>query len=154
MSADYQILISQDASEHRVNESILRLAVEAALLHHGAPAAEIDVAIVNDREIARLNEAHLGYSGPTDVLSFDLRETTGDALIDGQIVLSIDTALREAQARAHTIDAEAALYAVHGVLHLLGYDDATEPGAAKMHQLEDQILEKVGLGVAFSSTRK
>jgi len=133
-------------------------AITAALRRHEATAARINLAIVDDEAIAVLNERHLKHAGPTDVLTFDLRESAIDfdgALwqVDGQIVVSSETAAREAALRGHDETAELALYAVHGTLHLLGYDDADEGEAERMHQLEDEILLSLGFGYVYDRER-
>lgn len=71
--------------------------------------------------------------------------------VDAEIVMSLDTALRQAHRRGHGISAELALYAVHATLHLLGYDDNNEESAAEMHELEDDILTELGIGPIYQS---
>ncbi len=139
-----------DHAEH------LRPALRAAFLRHRVHQACVTVALVDDVEMARLNELHLGHKGPTDVLSFDLRDrkqddstTFTDRDVEADIVVSIDTAAREADRRGHDLSAELALYAVHGALHLLGYDDQEERGAARMHEVEDEILTSIGIGPVY-----
>ena len=106
-------------------------------------SATISVAVVSDRRIASLNETYLNHPGPTDVLSFDL----GDGPVDGEVVISLDTARRESQARGHSLAAELLLYAVHGTLHLLGFDDRTKADARRMRSEQERILT----GLGFSS---
>jgi len=118
------------------------------------------ISIVDDAEIARLNQEHLKHEGPTDVLTFDLSDGgngarkagTGDSRlsVDGDLVISVETAGRESSARGHAVEAELALYVVHGILHLLGYDDANQLSADKMHAVEDEILGSIGFGPIYS----
>ena len=107
---------------------------------------------ISDNSIAQLNRAHLGHRGPTDVLTFDLSD--GAAQIDGQIAISLDTARKEAARRGHPISSEAALYAVHGVLHLLGYDDRSSSQAKQMHRAEDEILRSLGRKAVYARRAK
>ena len=137
----------------------LRRAAEATLARHGIRTAHLSIALVDDARMARLHERHLGHQGSTDVLTFDLGNgSNGNAgsdhntVIDGEIVVSVDTAIREAEARGHSVDAELALYVVHGTLHLLGYDDGDDGAAARMHRIEDEILVQIGLGVVYGAT--
>jgi probable rRNA maturation factor len=89
----------------------------------------VEVAVVSDRLIARLHEQFMGVPGATDVITFE----------HGEIVLSADTAKREAAEHGHRVAEEMALYVVHGLLHLNGYDDR-EPGArARMHRVQERI---------------
>ena len=134
----------------------LRRAAQATLERHGIRTAHLSIALVDDARMARLHERHLGHRGSTDVLTFDLGNNNGrtdhNTAIDGEIVVSVDTAAREADARGHSVDAELALYVVHGTLHLLGYGDGNDRVAARMHRIEDEILVQIGLGVVYGAT--
>jgi probable rRNA maturation factor len=148
-----QITVTHLAETQTVAESRIRTAVEATLRRQGVTAAGINVAVVDDKVMARLNKAYLGCDGTTDVLAFDLRDDPEEGKrIDGELVVSIDTAAREASERGHTVDAELALYVAHGVLHLLGFKDDQPETAARMHELEDEILSSIGVGPVFGSS--
>lgn len=130
-------------------------AVQAALRHHQAVRVRLTLALVDDQTMATLNERHLQHRGPTDVLTFDMRNDHVIAPgqdpweIDGEVVISTDTADREAGSRGHDTEHELALYAVHGTLHLLGYTDSDEAAAENMHRVEDEILSTIGLGSVY-----
>jgi probable rRNA maturation factor len=86
-----------------------------------------------------------GYDKPTDVLSWPLEEESPllsgeDAL--GDVVISLDTARRQALSRGWTVEEETALLLIHGILHLLGHEDETEAGSEGMQQIEKRILGK------------
>jgi len=122
------------------------------LRRHRAEKAEIGIALVSDGIMARLHRRHLGKRGPTDVLAFDLaagHEQGGG--VEGEIVISVETANREAALRGHSTLSEVTLYAVHGLLHLMGYNDHGRIEAAKMHGMEDDILREVGLVPAYGN---
>lgn len=146
----YDISVTRVAGRSSVRPEGLVRAVAAALRGHRRRRACVRIALVDDATIAGLNEQHLGHAGPTDVITFDLRDVP-DGPIDGEIVISLDTARREAQARGHALSAELALYAVHGTLHLLGYDDHNARDAARMHEREDEILSGLGTGPVYRS---
>lgn len=130
----------------------LRRAINAALAQHGASKASISVVLVTDEMMADLNQKHLNHLGPTDVLTFDYAEPNGNRpAFDGEIVICGDVATREAARRGHSVTAELCLYAVHGVLHLLGYDDHDPAQSEHMHACEDRILESIGIGAVFSN---
>lgn len=114
-------------------------AVRRTLARHGRTPVAIHVAVVRDVSIAELHQRYLGVPGPTDVLSFDLSDG-GGAFLEGQIVVSADTARREARARRIPFEQELLRYAIHGTLHLLGYDDDTPGRARTMHRVEDELL--------------
>ena len=91
--------------------------------------------------MARLHEQFLGRKGPTDVLSFP----------DGEIVVSGDTALREARSRGVEPLHELVLYVVHGALHLAGHDDRRPRDRARMRDAERRILRELGLGDVYAA---
>ena len=122
-------------------------------LRHVARLAGVDrglitVAAVDDRHMTRLHRQFLGLSGPTDVLTFDLRVHLDDPL-EGDIVVNVDEAIRQAEPRGHGARHELLLYAVHGLLHLLGYDDQDLNRATAMHAREDDLLEAIGVGPIY-----
>ena len=83
-----------------------------------------------------MNRDYRGLDKPTDVLSF----AQDDPALLGDIVISIETATRQADAARWLLGSELALLGVHGFLHLLGYDDETEDGAAEMERLTREVL--------------
>ncbi len=149
----YNIQISNKHSYDCVDESILRRGVSEALRRFDVVHAELSVAVVTDGEIGRLHEEYLKVGAPTDVLTFDLSDPAtarqDGRRVEGEIVLSADTAMRQAARRGHCAAAELALYAVHGTLHLLGMDAVVEDDAGKMHALEDEILAAAGVGRVY-----
>ncbi|MBC7782311.1 MAG: rRNA maturation RNase YbeY [Burkholderiales bacterium] len=131
--------------------SLLR-AVE--MLPH-APA-ELSVALVGDAEMSGLHEQFMGITGPTDVLSFELDHDARGRVTSGEIVVCVPEARRQARSLGHPLTDELLLYALHGVLHLSGYDDKTDSAYRRMHRTEDRILTQLGVGKVFSrgSTRQ
>ena len=124
-------------------------------------AAEISLAIVGDRDMTRINQQYHQQHTTTDVLTFQMRRaaepTSPDvdaAPIEGEIILCLDEARRQAQLRGHHARVELLLYAVHGLLHLIGYDDLDEADAQRMHEREDQLLAAVGIGPVYAAESK
>lgn len=149
----YDFSVSEDEDPHQhIDAGQIRRALRAVLQRHGCRRARLSVALVDDRRIADLNQAYLQHTGPTDVLSFDLRDAEQEAPLEGEIVVSTETAAREAARREHPVEAEVLLYVVHGALHLLGHDDQTEEQAARMHVEENRVLTALGLGAVYGET--
>jgi len=134
-----------------IDGAALQTSVAAVLRRHGVRRARIGLAVVDDEMIARLNRTHLGHEGPTDVITFEMGDDKGANRIEGEIAISAQTAAREAAARGHDTAAELALYAVHGVLHLLGYDDHNHEEACRMHSVENKILTSMGFGAVYGA---
>ncbi len=105
-------------------------------------AAELEVALVDDATIARLNRRYLGHRGPTDVITFPAGAAPEDRVL-GEIVISIPRAREQARRVAWSLRREVALLLVHGILHLRGYDDLTPTGAARMRARERAILARI-----------
>ena len=114
----------------------------------GATEGQITVAVVDDAQMSRLHQQFLGLDTTTDVLTFDMRPS-GQGRIEADIVICIDEAHRQAKKLGHDVRNELLLYALHGVLHLLGYDDHDSADAQRMHEKEDQLLEEAGVGRIF-----
>jgi probable rRNA maturation factor len=125
----------------RVPRKRIAALIAFAARRGGVRIAEADVAVVSGREIAALNRRHLGRTGRTDVLSFDLTHCPGAGLC-AQIVVCGDLAVRQARRLRTGPQRELLLYVLHGLLHLIGYDDATPAQAARMHAREDRLLEE------------
>lgn len=124
--------------------------MRAILQLQGAPRAEVNVLLTDDETIHGLNREYRGVDRPTDVLSFSLREPVpqvpaaplhpASTQLLGDVVISVDTARRQAEQLGVHLAAELAHLAAHGVLHLFGYDDVTEEGAAEIASLEEAAL--------------
>jgi probable rRNA maturation factor len=115
-------------------------AAERALAAVGRPAGLVEIAIVDDADIRRLNARYRGIARRTDVLAFPL-ETAGAALpLLGQIVISADAARRQARKVGVPVALELDLLVTHGTLHLVGWDDRDPVEADLMHRRERDIL--------------
>ena len=88
----------------------------------GIENAELSILVTDDEGIRALNKKYRGKDRPTDVLSFPIGEKVGDKLILGDVVISEETALRQARELGHSLKEEVARLVVHGIIHLLGYD--------------------------------
>ncbi len=126
-----------------VDRQRMRATAQAVLEGEGAVKAEISLAFVDNSTIQRLNQRYLQHDEPTDVLSFPLTEHAGDA--SGDLVIGAEVAAEQAAARGHDVQAELALYVIHGILHLCGYDDKSAAGAREMRERERTYLRKLGL---------
>ena len=117
-------------------------AVAAAVAPAGA-APELTVRVTGDRELRRLNREFLGEDHATDVLSFPSGDLASGYL--GDLALSWPAVGRQAEAFGHPPEVEAALLAVHGLLHLLGWDHATQAEEREMTRLTLACLARSGL---------
>lgn len=130
----------------------------AARLHGLTEQTEVDITIVDDEEIHRLNREYRDVDRPTDVLSFALDEGGEDEpeLLDvpeehllGDIIISAETAQRQGEEFGHGLTREVVYLAVHGLLHLLGYDHMTEEDKVIMRAKEEEALREIELSEEF-----
>ena len=140
--ADEQAYVSID--ERRVRE-----VVGTVLSREGVESFEVSVGLVDDEAIHAINRRFLSHDHPTDVLSFRLDETlpldessprSDVTRLQGEIVISAETALRVASEIGAAFEDELTLYLVHGLLHLCGYDDHHTEDRLRMRQRETTLL--------------
>ena len=138
----------------RTHASFLKKMLRRAHSLLQPPLCELSIALVTDTEISKLHKRFMNDAWPTDVLTFPLDENARGRTIAGEIVINVSQALRESRRRGIAIQNELLLYALHGLLHLMGMDDRTDADFDRMHRLEDRILSKLGVGAVFHSARK
>lgn len=127
-----------------ITPSRLRRLLRHVLRREGASVTvSLAVVLTSDREIRGLNRRFLGRDRPTDVLAFP----AGAEAALGDVVVSVDRARAQAQRAGHSVATEVAFLASHGVLHLLGHDDRTARGRAKMLRRQRVLLGEVGIRV-------
>lgn len=108
---------------------------------------EVSVVLLNDENIRELNRCFLNHDYPTDVLSFRLDEDTQmqprkETLV-GEIIISVETAQRNAKRYKQTLEKELIRLVIHGTLHLLGYEDAKEKQRRKMKRKEKNYMRQL-----------
>lgn len=165
---EYSINITDHQTLMVVDQSFLESVIQRVLVEEQIESAVIGLALVDDREIHRLNQQYLGHDYPTDVISFPLHDSCADGAtgldadhqtysdteieissritsIEGELIVSTETANREAAAHGWSPDAELLLYIVHGLLHVCGYDDIADEERPKMRNRERELLAHWGL---------
>jgi probable rRNA maturation factor len=147
----YSVDVTNQQSAVLISEGRIREIVEGTLRAEGVAEASISVALIDDPAIHRVNRDHLDHDFPTDVVSFLFEEEVADEegssplrgagkRIEGEVLVSGDTAVREAAKFGWSAEDELALYLVHGLLHLCGYDDLTDEEQPIMRNRERAVL--------------
>jgi probable rRNA maturation factor len=127
-----------------VESKLLSKIAHRALEVLGLSKVELSIALVSDAQIKRLNKLYRNKNKPTDVLSFPISEKVNGWLILGDIVISVDTARRQAKEFGHSLEEELKRLLVHGLVHLLGYDhELGGEEEKKFFELEEFVLREL-----------
>ena len=138
-----QIQVANQQTALAIDRRRLCRAVRRILREASIAEARVSLAIVDDPTIRRLHRRFLARDHATDVLSFTLERSAG--LLEGEVVVSAQTACRVAGRFGWSPADELLLYVIHGTLHLIGLEDGSPRGRAKMRAGERQYLAKFGL---------
>lgn len=143
--------IRNNTTQTEFDFSIIRRAAFLTLSAHKSEGYELSILLTNDDHIAELNQEYRSIDSPTDVLAFPMLENDENSLINskilGDVVISLETAERQAITENHSFEEEVASLTVHGVLHLLGYDHHTQKDATKMFNKQHEILDQMQVGI-------
>lgn len=131
---------------------LIRQAALAALAHQQVPrSCELAVVVTDDEALHELNRRYRGVDAPTDVLAFSNEargpfvDAPGQPRYLGDVIISFPRAAAQAVEAGHPTEVELQLLTVHGVLHLLGYDDEVEEERAQMWKVQSEILRTLGI---------
>ncbi|HLJ09655.1 MAG TPA: rRNA maturation RNase YbeY [Planctomycetaceae bacterium] len=151
MMAAYSISVANRQRALRIGGAGIKRLARSVLAREQVASAQLSVAIVDDRQIHAVNRRYLQHDFPTDVISFlfeergepngRIRRGAGKKL-DGEIIISAETALRNARDHETSWQQELALYLVHGLLHLCGYDDTTPREKRLMRRREAEAMNE------------
>ncbi len=137
------IEIANQQSALPIDEDRIRRVAAAILADAGYREGDLSVAVVDDPTIHELNVRHLQHDYPTDVLSFAL--TDEPPRLDGEVIVSADTAVENARDYGWPAEDELLLYVIHGVLHLAGHRDKADDEVAAMRAAEARYLRLAGV---------
>lgn len=121
----------------KINKSKLKKFLKEKIKELNIAIKEINVVLTDDDYIRKLNRDYRGIDSPTDVLSFSM----GEDKVWGDIYISLDTAKRQAEENDSDLEREIKFLAIHGLLHLIGYNDEDEEGYHRMMELTEKLLK-------------
>jgi probable rRNA maturation factor len=143
-----------DLQDHvRLDKKLILQVVRRVIKDEGRSAKSLSIVLTDNRHIRDLNRQYLGHDTFTDVISFPLEDLdwpSGNGGLNGEIIASAELANQQAQSSNGDPRAELMLYLIHGLLHLMGYDDRTPQAAKRMHEREDTLLENLGFGSVYA----
>ncbi|MBW2367411.1 MAG: rRNA maturation RNase YbeY [Deltaproteobacteria bacterium] len=140
------ILIDNRQSRLKICPAKIRETAQTILSALDCPDGELSILIVDDPQIALLNQQYLDRTGPTNVIAFPMQEGLFSNITPGllgDVVISIDTAEREGALGTVGLATRFKELLVHGVLHLFGYDHETKPDEDKMAEKNTAILKRI-----------
>ena len=156
------VAIANRQRARKINLRLLKKIASALLTELEIEKAEIGICLVAAPEMTRLNETFLKHKGSTDVITFDYRDSTslaGSAVaankfratddrqcptdIHGEIFICVDEAVLQARKFGTSWQSEVVRYIIHGVLHLLGFDDSSAGARRKMKREENRRLREM-----------
>lgn len=136
----------------QLEQTVTAVLKKAADVYGLAADNEVSLVFCDDAYIQALNRDYRGKDQPTDVLSFALNEGEEPVIVDGpahtllgDIIISLETAARQAEEYNHSLEREVAYLTVHGMLHLLGYDHMSDEDKAEMRTEEEHVLSLLGI---------
>jgi len=142
--------IEQPHSSRHLDEEVLHQTIHHVLSEEEATLVHLSVVLADHERVRRLNQSYLDHDYNTDVLSFSLRDGPGpvspdapENAVEGEVYVDLDTAAERHEEFDTSSEREAYRYVIHGLLHLMGYDDATSEGQETMRQKENQYLDAV-----------
>jgi len=141
------ILIDDRQKEYKIVKAKLQKKAQAILNALGSPEGELSILVVDDSEIKTLNKNYLNRSKPTNVIAFPMKEGDFSDInpqLLGDVVISIETAGREALQSEISTEERFAQLLVHGILHLFGFDhEKSEQDARKMEKKSNELLKLI-----------
>lgn len=143
------ILRIEKDEDEPIPEALLEAVLQKGYAKYGKGVATVNLRLVGDRQMRQLQRNFTGRRGVTDVLAFEDGECdpSSGLLHLGDIAVDVEVAKREAEARHRLMEEEVALYALHGLLHLLGMRDDTEEGQREMARAQRAIFSLLHLSL-------
>lgn len=141
----FEVEIENESGKVPFNAEAAQQLLQKIAADAGFPSGRIEVLIIDDPSIHRLNVQFLGHDYPTDVLAFEMEKDEDAGYLEGNIAVSDETAADRAAEYGWPAENELLLYVVHGMLHLVGYDDHSPEDEPQMRAKEREYLASVGI---------
>jgi probable rRNA maturation factor len=138
-----KLWIENRQRKEKISLRMVRKIAKETLNVLGSLDGELSICLVDDREITELNQKYLHRSHPTDVLAFPMREGAFSEInpqLLGDVVISVETAKRQAEEKGHSLAEEVCFLLIHGILHLFGYNHETPTSDAKTMRKKEKEL--------------
>jgi rRNA maturation RNase YbeY len=149
------ITLSNRQRSRKISQQLLKEITMATLGELRIGHVDLGIILMTVAKMATLNQQFLGHEGPTDVITFDYRDSKPSIKrsreqLTGEIFICVAQAEKQAKEFRTSWQDEIARYVIHGLLHLVGYDDLKAPARRKMKREEERLLQKISLRFALS----
>ena len=143
------VVINDLQKKTSLNISQIKKIIKCVFKHENVSEVSLSVLFVTNQKIRALNKKYLGRNNATDVLAFDSTDeevsyktfTKKVKEINGDIIISTDAAIKSARSYNTSVEYELVLYVVHGILHLLGYDDHSKKDILEIRKKEEELVK-------------
>jgi probable rRNA maturation factor len=137
--------VAADLEKAGINHAVILSSAETVLVYEDVKDGELTILVTDDEQMQKLNQAHRQDDTTTDVLAFPAGYTDPDtnSIYLGDVIISYPRAADQASAGGHHLKLEIQLLTIHGVLHLLGYDDEEENNKERMWAAQSNILARL-----------
>jgi probable rRNA maturation factor len=142
MARSFEIAVANRQRTRRLDRKLINQLAEDALNDLNIERAELGINFVSAKEMARVHEQFMNIAGSTDVITFD-HGSEPPSKVHGEIFISVEDAIVQAREFKTTWQSEVARYVIHGILHLLGFDDLQAAARKRMKRAENQLLKKI-----------
>ena len=142
MAGDFEIAVANRQRTRRLDRKLIHSLANDVLNELSVERAELGLNFVSSEEMARVHEQFMNIAGSTDVITFD-HGSEPPATVHGEIFISVVDAITQARDFKTTWQSEVARYLIHGILHLLGFDDLQAAKRRKMKQAENRLMKKI-----------
>ena len=149
------LIIANRQRTKKINARFLRQVAAELFAELEITEAELGIHLVGAKEMAQVNRQFLQHEGPTDVITFDhfekrKAESGKRKNVHGELFICVDVAMTQAKEFKSSWQAEVVRYVVHGVLHLLGYDDLKPHLRREMKRAENRLVRRLGQRFSFA----
>jgi probable rRNA maturation factor len=142
MAGEFEIAVANRQKTRRLHRKLIKYLARGVLSDLGVEQAELGLNFVSAKEMARVHEQFMSIAGSTDVITFD-HGSEPPAKVHGEIFISVEDAIAQATEFKTTWQSEVARYVIHGILHLLGFDDLQAAARQKMKQAENRLVKRI-----------
>ncbi|TWT61867.1 rRNA maturation RNase YbeY [Rubinisphaera italica] len=147
-SENDSIEIIDEQNVYKIDHACLLISINRILEHQQVAEAELSIVLLDNAAIHQWNRDTLEHDFPTDVITFALNDPDfprGNNRLEGELLVSVEMAVQLSKEVGWAVEQECTLYVLHGILHLLGYDDLNEADQLKMRKKEREVLLHLGI---------